>query len=428
MNAQKKYAFKNATDIYRGTPITLSSPEHVLQAGLGCDLEAVGLIDHTTNTDFGSTIDKSLVEALSLFRAQIGLLNRRGQPILVESADGEFDLRGDYPVQKKDASKGRPWTVTPRPDGRVEIRVRATNLERAAELARHALRAERLEGKSPVEVKAGITQTFPPPTSVNIELGGGLHFRAVAKSCVNALAVCLGPERVASGPFDAIREYVLYGVDNFNDLAQGKPDPQSNLCCFDFRNYLFPALPAGIGFGGLDHRVLLRGCGETGVVYGTCELFGHVPFSVLLSDSWVGDDFCWGLIADPLPDGQGHVVGHLPLEMRPSLAASQVMAHASDLNGYGVSLRGLLSAVKEVVNGRIINEIVSQVAEETFGTTTDQPVTRQLLNTAASRVAALFVQQMHRVDSESPVEVPSVLFPPADAKAREADHTGRSPS
>ena len=52
----------NATDIYRKTAIETPSPEHVLQAGLGCKLEVVGLIDQATNNAFGGTIDKGFVE------------------------------------------------------------------------------------------------------------------------------------------------------------------------------------------------------------------------------------------------------------------------------------------------------------------------------------------------------------------------------
>jgi hypothetical protein len=412
MQFPKRITIENRFDLYRGTTIVQHSPEHVVQAGLGGVLEVEGLINHETNTQFGGTIDKAITESLPLFRSMIGLRTRRGDPIRVEAESGDYDLLGDIPVRKKPTTKGPPWTVEERSDGTRIIKVTAENMERAAELARHASRAHKAPGNKPAKIEASSVRTFVPTISHKLELGGPVDLRAVAKSCVNALAVHLTPRAVLGGPFQQIRDYVLYGVDHCAELLGGGMDPHPAYACWDNRPELFPALPKDCNLGPIDHRLVIRGCSAEKTVYATAELFGYLPVSVLLTDDWTGAEFCWGLVTDPRPDGNGHWRGLLDIRFRPALSADAVMAHATNIDGLRTANEKLVAALTQLAKDRTMNDLLTQCLTEALGQQDGRPVTEDMVNNAASKVAERFTELMFRFESRTRVEPPPDLLPP----------------
>lgn len=405
----KKLKLDNNIDLYHGTPIIRPSPEHVVQAGLGGELEVVGLIDHATNIALGGTIDKAITESLSLFRAMAGIRGRRGDAIRVEAEAGGYDLVGDVPVRKKGAAGGPPWTVEERADGRKHFRVVANTEERAAELARHSLRAHNLAGAQPVDIEAYRVSEFTPPIPFNVQLGGPVDLRAVAKSCVNALAVCLSPATVLNGPFDRIREYVRYGISHYQELLAGAADPHPGYACWDSRLELFPALPKECQLGPLDHRLIIRGSGDIGVVYATFELFGHLPLSVLLTDTWNGADFCWGLITDPRPDGSGHWRGEIDLGARPAIGADVVMGHQTEFKKLEPAMSNLMAILVKMADDRGTNDLITHAIEEDFGPPDGRPITPEMVNRLAATLAEQTVWRMSRLNSKLKIEPPPDL-------------------
>lgn len=396
--------FDNQRDIYRKTPIVQPSPEHILQDGLGCDLQATGLIGHQMNTDFGGTIDKALLEDYALFRALLGLETRRRRPIPVEASGGSHNLLGDKPVSKK---SGRPFEITERPDGRKDIRIQARSMEEAKKLARHAMRSIGAEGQTPVEVTATSVQTFAPPIEFPVRFGGPVQFRAIAKACFNALAVCKGPTTLLGHPFDPIRDYILYGVDQAAALDKGL-DPQPNFCCFDFRLDLFPALQLPQQPGPLDHRLVIRGSAGTGVVYATMELFGHLPFSTLLTSAWTGEDFCWALLADPVPGGSGHRTIDLAIDARPTVAADVVCVHALDRAALLTRCQSLLKPLFRLVEDRCTDTLIQGTLRSVFGVPDGTPITREQIGRLSQELAERFVRQEFRIESRTPIDPPPI--------------------
>ena len=91
--------------------------------------------------------------------------------------------------------------------------------------ARHAMRAMRVENQKPVDVHAKSVKQYVPQVQFDIGIGGPIHFRAVAKSCFNLLGLHAEPPIVLPANFDGLRDYVLYGVDHFDDLNDGAGDP-----------------------------------------------------------------------------------------------------------------------------------------------------------------------------------------------------------
>lgn len=402
----------NETDIYRKTAIGQHSPEHVLQAGLRCDLEVIGLIDHGTNIALGSTIDRHFIEDFAFVRSRLGLSTRRGDPIRIETSSGDYDLRGDVPVPKRSANNGLPWTSTTLPNGRTLISISSDTIERAATLSHHARRALGLGDKEPIEIEARQTRKYLPPVGIELSIGGPAHHRAVAKACLNALALRVGPKVLLEERFDPIRQYILHAVDHCDELMAGAVDPFPAFACFDSRQDILRSLPVGSGFGPLDHRLVIRAVKATRVAYATVELFGNIPYSVLLTDDWPADDICWALIADPRIDGGGYRLADLALEIRPPLTRAEVLAHSTDLDSLRPNLQRLLALLSSITEDRVFDAIAGEVFDSVLGEQDGKPLTSEQVGHLAREMAVQLVKQVHRIDSETPLAPPVIQSKP----------------
>jgi hypothetical protein len=400
----KELRFNNETDLFTGRRIVNHSPEHVVQAGLGGIVQAHGLIDHATNTLFGSTIDKSLVESMPVFRSLIGMKTRRGDPIRVKTDSPDFEILGNAPVRKPTQGVP-PWTVDELPDGKHGIRISADNLNRAQEIARHALRSLNKSPEQIVEASARHVVTYAPPVGLSIGLGGPVDLRAIAKSCVNALAVHLTPDVVLNGPFKRIRDYVLHGVTNYKQLLNGHYDPQPKFACWDTRNDIFLPLPNECSLGLVDHRLVIRGCKSKGTVYATFELFGNLPTSVLLTDEWTSESFCWGLITNPVPGSRPCWSGKLPLETRPSLSAAEVMLHKTENEKLKTCTAALVQTVLRIAENQVRADIITDCLAECFGPLDGRPITEEMIGELSACVAERIVTHMYRLDSRTEISL-----------------------
>ena len=316
-------------------------------------------------------------------------------------------MRGDAPVPKK-AARPRPWDITTRADGRIDITVRADSVERAAELARHAKRSIGAEAKTAVEVTATSVRAFVPPAPFSLAFGGPIQFRAIAKSSVNALALCKTPTIVLDAAFDPVREYILNGVDHADELATGA-DPGPNLCCFDFRAELFPPLPQDVPSGPLDHRLVIRGAAATGVAYATMALFGQLPFSVLLTSHWAGDDFCWALIADPVPGGTGFRTVDLQTDIRPAVTGDAILSHAIDQTALLARCDALFGHLQRLVEDRVNSSLIHDALRTVLGKPDGRPVTQEMMGRLAQEVAERFVRQQYRIDHKTSIDPPEII-------------------
>lgn len=395
----------NDTDIFRKTPILKPSSEHLIPAGLGGKLEVTGLIGDTMNAAFGGTIDKVLLEALELFRARLGLESRRGDAIHVVSDGGSFDLSGDKPVLKH--KPGPPWEVTELPDGSLNFAITASTVERAKDLARHARRARRVENRAVKALTAKRIHKHVPPMQFQISIGEPLQLRALAKCCLTYLAYALGPKTALEPCFDGSRAYVLDGVDNYEQLLNdGAADQQPRLAGFDLRiGKLFKRLP--FSFGPLDHRLVIHGSATTGVVYATLELFGYIPFSILLSRNWTKQDFCRCLVMDPRPDGKW-CHEDLPHYARPEVDGDFILAHEANPAKLNGQLTALLAETQKMVVSRANHELVEESRRTVLGEPDGKPFTPEKVDHVAQEIAERFVSRELRLDRET--EIPLTDF------------------
>jgi hypothetical protein len=213
----------------------------------------------------------------------------------------------------------------------------------------------------------------------------------------------LGVGQILDRQFDECREYILYGVDRFDDLAGGGEDPFPNLACFDFREDLARGMAAVPTLDRLNHKVSVQGSSRTRVIYAAVQLFGHLPYSVLLSSGWGGQDFCSALTVDPLPGQQKSVVENLPPNSLPSFSRDEVLAHSVEVESFQSSAEAIFENLRPVIEERIMGDIPKQALEAVLGKPDGKPVTQEQMNQLAHEVATRFIRQLHRLDSETPL-------------------------
>lgn len=393
---------QNEIDIYRLNRIKKHTPEHIIQSGLGIDFQVTGIIDHQTNVDFGGTIDKKLLEDYTFVRALCGLKTRRGEEITVKTEDKTYNLKGSKPILKKAPSP--PWTINDTKEGKKEVHIMGSNIEQVQKYFEHFSKSLGFTPESLPSEKGTFSKVsqYIDPMQIKMCLGGPIHLRAIAKSCFNALSFYLTPERVISNEFSDIRNYILDGVTNFAVLNTQSDQGSPPLAHFDERNELFKPV-SDLANTLLEHRLIIRGVRDTNIIYATLELFGQIPYSILLCDKWHGDDFCWGIHGVPCEKGKTYATNNFPLSLRPSLSRTDILEHKLSVNNLKrqfQDLIGILCArIEEEFRSNMVSEAVKDVLEPHEGEIFSPELAKKL----AQRLAEDYIRSRYRIDKTTPL-------------------------
>lgn len=386
-------------DIYRKQPIEKTSPEHILQAGLGCDLSRRNLIGADLNAGFGGTIDRDLLTAFELFRVLLGLQSRRGRDLDTESTDPNMALSsGGVP---KLTRRGKPWTVQELEDGTKKVTVIARTVEEAIRLRDHALKAEGDPELAPKNERAVQRREYPEQMEFQLALGGPVHARAIAKSAFNFAAMVLGSDEVLKPCFDELRSYVLEGVDDYDRISASTHVDTVKYANWDTRD-LIPTFEPRLG-SALEHRILLRASAETRTVYAVVDLFGSIRFSVLLSSEWDGPDRAYALFANPVPGEQRNRYEELDVDKLPALSADAVLAHDLVRDEAGEAIGAAGRELMGLNARQTTRELTDAVAEEVFGD--KENYTPEELQRFISVLAERFTNQFLRIPEEHEIDL-----------------------
>ena len=197
--------------------------EHILLAGLGAKFKKKNIVCSQCNQELGSTIDKSLVEAMVFVRNILELPTSHGKP-----------RRGPSIRTAKGAKTGREIELVPgaRPilkEPKVEIieiepGKKQIKISGSPDFVKHILQDLQKAGGKLVSKKVRHSYSREP-IIINTGLGGHDHFRAVAKMALNFLAT-QDHQLVLQPAFNRIRDYIRYGV-----IEEGQ-----FLCTLDYRD------------------------------------------------------------------------------------------------------------------------------------------------------------------------------------------------
>ncbi len=255
-------------DIYKKRPITTDSQEHIIPNFLGGCLQPSGLIDKTTNDEFGSSIDAALNRALLPFRVFLDARSHRkpNEPAptigKVKGADGV-----EYRVEAGGYAKVRRPRVEIHEDDNL-ITIRGT-ISDEGELRQALWKLARRKGLNldtlveRLMTDAEHRSEAPPILDFPLPLLDKDPYRAIAKIACNLLALH-DRELFLTSAFDPIRAFVLEGTSPTPHPVQATD--------VDLRR---------AGMGPLDHYASVQSS-EDGHVRGLVVLFGTLAFAIHL--------------------------------------------------------------------------------------------------------------------------------------------------
>jgi hypothetical protein len=243
--------------------------EHILLAGLGAEFKKRDIVCSQCNRELGSTIDKSLVEALVFVKNILELPTSRGKPPSIHTAKGaktgrEIELApGARPISKKLSEFIKPSALEP------------GKISGGPDSVKYVLQSLQKRGEKLVIKKVRHSYSREPIIIDAGGLGGHDHFRAVAKMALNFLAT-QDHQLVLQPSFNRIRDYIRYGV-----IEEGQ-----FLCTLDYRDLYISFLPReAVPF---YNRVAVFLSHREHNVIASIELFKHLRFLALLSDTYTG--------------------------------------------------------------------------------------------------------------------------------------------
>jgi hypothetical protein len=248
-----------------------AKPEHILLAALGSGFKSKGIVCNRCNQELGSTIDKSLGEALVFVRNVLELPGSRGTVPAVKAAKGAKTGR-----QIKLEPGAKPLLKEPNVEivevepGRKRIKISGNPefVKRVWKELKEKFPSGKLTSKS-------IQHSYSrePVIIETSGLGGHEHFRAVAKMAFNFLAT-QDHELVFAKSFDKIRNYIRYGTI----------EEEQFLCTLDYRDLYVSALPKEET--PFYNRVAVFLSAQEHTAVASIELFKHLRFLALLTDSY----------------------------------------------------------------------------------------------------------------------------------------------
>lgn len=264
------------TCIYCLTPFNplTAKWEHILLAALGSEFKSKEIVCNQCNKELGSTIDKSLGEALLFVRNILELPGSRGKVPAVKVAKGAETGRqikleaGAKPISQEpevEIIEIEPGKKQIKISGDPELVKRVWNELKekfpSGKLTRKSIR--HVYSREPVIIETG-------------GLGGHDHFRAVAKMALNFLAT-QDYHLALDNSLHKARGYIRWGT-----IKEGE-----FLCTLDYRDLYISALPKEET--PFYNRVAVFLSAQEHTVVASIELFKHLRFLALLTDSYKGE-------------------------------------------------------------------------------------------------------------------------------------------
>ena len=261
----------NNLDIFTKKLISVPTEEHVLPNSLGGRLKVLGLIDQSTNSLYGATIDAALSWAVAPVRVLLNLLSSDGhQPAPIKGiplADGRrVDL---YPGGRPSMA---PRTIKELDEGGNVARIHST-APNAQLLLKMSRRLRRDYGINDEQARGSMVRKSEllPTAEMTYHFTGEAQ-RSMAKM-VCTLYAARNRASFLGSDFDGVRACVRDG-DNLGDHVTLNPD-------------VIPIAGTTGSLGPLDHLLVVRSHAETGRVEGLVVLYGYYQFLVFLGTTIV---------------------------------------------------------------------------------------------------------------------------------------------
>lgn len=269
-----------------------TKPEHILLNALGGRKTTRCVVCSTCNNRFGSGIDKALAEQVAVLRNLLQLPSgtRKAPPAIPRLNAGSQTIT----LQSDGTPKlvGKPFTLTRRDDGTVEVAIVAHSEAELPDIASHVAAAldiplEHVQEQL-LRSHARRVEYRPGPIHTPFSFGGTEAVRAITKACLVLWATLVGNEEVSSDAYDVARQFVIGGSDEFNQS-------RSSLDSRAFPN----AAAIEEEFGPL-FNIIVVASDSAGRVIGHFTMYNAVAFQVVLAEGGGAPEKSTALVTNPL--------------------------------------------------------------------------------------------------------------------------------
>src|ERR1700682_3418600 len=185
-----------------------------------------------------------------------------------------------------------PFKVTKRPDGTAEVKIEAKSKEELQRILPHIAAqigiSEAELADQMANASVGIVEKRPGMVHHPVSLGGHDALRSVVKSCLGLFATVVGNDAIKAKAFDAARNFVLNGDEEFNKSRiqiDSREVPQADIlkrAYGDFFNLIYVRSDA------------------TGKVVGHFTLYNIISWQIVLAETGGPSKQKTGLVSNPL--------------------------------------------------------------------------------------------------------------------------------
>lgn len=359
------------------------SLEHVIPSSLGGRKSSRNICCESCNNRLGKEIDESLGDGLSFFSTMLDITTGRNkraptQKMIAEHKGKEFDIHSGGLIK---FSKNNVEIIES--DGKAEISISANSEEDALKILSGVLRKYDKTFDDFTDLEAKSVKSYIPSIHQRLQLGGEEQLRSIAKTALTYLATFASPERLRSGDFKSVIQYINEkGVENNFVSFSTAPFPLINQVNAEIK-----------------HRLVVAASTENKKVNAVLELYGNIRFLITLTDQWGGPSISKAYTIDPVTKES---------EESESSHSEEIfnLSHED-----GVDNEGFKQAIGNVVQcfqDRQMNEIISQITEKAIQNHMigkGDYITEEMLSLVTSEVALEFTRVMHRIDTEEVIDL-----------------------
>ena len=196
-------------------------------------------------------------------------------------------------------------------------------------------------------------------------------------------ATLMSPERLRSGCFDAVIEYIKGNNPSYDGIQ------------FDTVT-AFPEQPA---LDEINHRIFFIASESLKLAIGLIEIYGKLRFSAVLSDEWEGTSLGKAYAVNPVSGHQDNIEFNVTDEMFSSLNKRHL-----DINYY----RNSISQLIEVFQKRQTDEVLSKITKDAIDrhmVGKGEFVTKEMIAQVSQEVALEFVRFTQRLESIEDIDL-----------------------
>ena len=359
------------------------SLEHVILSSLGGRKSSRNICCESCNNRLGKEIDESLGEALSFFSTMLDITTGRNKPaptqkMIAEHKGKEFDIYsgGLIKYSKNDVEINEV-------DGKAEISISANSEEEALKILSGVLKKYGKTIDDFTDLEAKSVKSYIPSVHQQLNLGGEEQLRSIAKTALTYLATFVSPERLRTGDFQSIIQYINEkGIEN-NFVS--------------FSTSPFPLLEQGESV--INHSLIVAASEQNKKVNAVLELYGNIKFFITLTNEWSGPSISKTYTIDPVTKVS---------EEKSSSHSDDIfnLSHEDSVDNEGVK-QGIGNVI-QCFQDRQMNEKISQITTKSIENHMigkGDYITEDMLSSVASEVALEFTRVMHRIDTEDVIDL-----------------------